>query len=79
MHQKIEVLMGVYNGEKYIAAQMESILNQTYKNIHLIIRDNCSEDTTRDIVHQFMQKYPENITLLLLHKMWGSLATLQPC
>ena len=38
---KIDVLMTTYNGEKYLKEQIESILNQTYKNINLIISDDC--------------------------------------
>ena len=60
----VEVLMAVYNGEGYIREQIESILNQTYKNIHLIIRDNCSTDQTVAIVQGYQSKYPNKITLL---------------
>ena len=34
--QKIDILMATYNGEKYLEEQIESILNQSYKNIHLM-------------------------------------------
>ena len=54
--QKIDILLATYNGEKYLEEQIESILNQTYKNIHLIISDDCSTDRTRDI----LKKYEEN-------------------
>jgi glycosyltransferase involved in cell wall biosynthesis len=63
-NKKIDVLMAVFNGEKYIRQQVESILNQTYKNIHLSIRDNCSEDRTREIVSELIIQYPNQITLL---------------
>ena len=33
MEETIDVLLATYNGEKYLAEQIESILNQTYKNI----------------------------------------------
>jgi glycosyltransferase involved in cell wall biosynthesis len=69
--KKIEVLMAVFNGEKYIAEQMDSILRQTYSNIHLIVRDNCSTDSTQQIVEQYIQKYPDKITLLVSSKNVG--------
>ena len=50
---KIDVLMTTYNGEKYLKEQIESILKQTYKNINLIISDDCSTDNTRDILKEY--------------------------
>ena len=40
MEEKIDILLATYNGEKYVAEQIESILNQTYKNFNLIISDD---------------------------------------
>ena len=42
--EQIDILMATYNGEKYLREQIESILNQTYTNIRLIISDDCSTD-----------------------------------
>lgn len=53
--EKVDVLIATYNGEKYIKEQIESILNQTYKNIQLIISDDCSTDKTREILKQYEQ------------------------
>lgn len=52
----ISVAMCTYNGEKYIKEQLDSILQQTYKNIEVIITDDCSTDNTIDII----QKYQKN-------------------
>ena len=43
------VLMSTYNGEKYLSAQIESIFNQN-NDITLFIRDDCSKDSTVDII-----------------------------
>lgn len=56
MEEKIDVLMATYNGEKFVANQIESILNQTYKNINLIISDDCSNDRTRGILKEYEEK-----------------------
>src|SRR5512146_3281366 len=41
--------MPVYNGEKYLAEAIESVLNQTFQEFELIISDNCSNDATDQI------------------------------
>ncbi len=56
MEETIDILLASYNGEKYIAQQIESILNQSYKNIRLLISDDCSTDRTREILKQYKQK-----------------------
>jgi glycosyltransferase involved in cell wall biosynthesis len=53
MVKKVSLAMPVYNGEKYIASAIESILAQDYPDIELIITDNCSEDRTAEICKEF--------------------------
>lgn len=63
MEEKVDILLATYNGEKYVAEQIESILNQTYKNFNLIISDDCSKDSTPDI----LKKYAEKNKRIILH------------
>lgn len=49
----ISVLMPAYNSELYIAEAIESILNQSYQNIELIIFDDGSSDNTRQVIQSF--------------------------
>ena len=42
MEEKVDILIATYNGEKFIKEQIDSILNQTYQNIQLIISDDTS-------------------------------------
>ncbi len=56
-NKKVAILMSTYNGEKYLGEQIESIENQTYKNITLIIRDDESTDSTLNIVKEKKNKY----------------------
>jgi len=51
----VSVIIPVYNSEKYIAETIESVLNQTYKNIEILVVDDCSRDKTR-----------ENMTILFI-------------
>lgn len=59
----ITIVMGTYNGEKYIAEQIDSIIHQTYQNWCLLIRDDGSTDGTVAIIQAYAQKNP-NIFLL---------------
>lgn len=56
--------MATYNCEDTVSASIESILNQTYKNIEFIICDDGSTDNTYEIISKYKEKYPEKIVLL---------------
>ncbi|KIO99546.1 glycosyltransferase [Levilactobacillus brevis] len=58
MKSKILILMAVYNGEKYIESQIESILNQSYHNWQLIIQDDGSTDGTMKIIEKMKKTEP---------------------
>lgn len=60
----VEILMATYNGEKYIREQLDSILNQTYKDIRILIRDDGSKDRTIDIIKEYIEKYRYKIRLI---------------
>lgn len=49
----VDILMATYNGEKYLRNQILSLLQQTYKNWRLLIRDDGSTDTTLEIINEF--------------------------
>lgn len=57
----IEILLPVYNGEKYLAEQIESILKQTYENWILKIRNDGSLDNSQVVIDYFCRKYPNKI------------------
>ena len=50
----VSVVMSVFNAEKYLEEAIESILNQTYKNIEFIIVNDGSTDASLSIIKQFM-------------------------
>ena len=60
---KLCILLASYNGEKYIGDQLDSIINQTYKNWELIIRDDGSKDETVTILNKY-EKKDERIKIL---------------
>ena len=57
----IDILLAVYNGENYLAEQIESILSQTESDWRLIINDDCSSDHSRDIARVYSEMYPGRI------------------
>ena len=48
----ISVLLSVYNDEKNIKKSIDSILLQSYKNIELLVMDDCSMDRTYEILNE---------------------------
>ena len=51
--KKIAVMISTYNGEKYLEEQLDSIVNQDYKNLIIYIRDDGSTDNTRKILEHY--------------------------
>ena len=55
----VAVVVATYNGATYLRAQLESILQQTYKPSQIIIVDDASVDDTITIAHAFAALYSE--------------------
>lgn len=56
---RISVCMGVYNGEKYIKEQLESIRLQTRQPDEVILCDDRSTDTTCQVVDEYLTEHSE--------------------
>ena len=61
---KIDILMAAYNGERFIAEQIDSILGQTFQDFRLLIRDDGSNDNTPAIIEEYAKKYPGKIEIV---------------
>lgn len=59
---KVVVLISTYNGEKYLKEQLDSILEQTYSNIEILVREDGSKDNTLKILEQYEKN--KKITLI---------------
>jgi glycosyltransferase involved in cell wall biosynthesis len=66
----ISIVLGAYSGEKYLKEQINSILEQTYTNIELVVVDDCSTDNTPAILSTFADKY-ENVHVYFNEKNIG--------
>lgn len=54
----VDILMAVYNGEKFVAEQIDSILAQSETDWHLIICDDMSKDRSFEIISGYAQNIP---------------------
>ncbi|MCZ4243492.1 glycosyltransferase family 2 protein [Pedobacter punctiformis] len=54
----VSIAICTYNGEKHLIEQLESIVNQTYKNLQIIAVDDLSTDSTIEILKSYQNKYP---------------------
>lgn len=60
----VAVLLAVYNGEKYLKEQIESILSQSFTDFKIIIRDDGSTDSSPAIIENYCKDYPQKIFAL---------------
>ena len=61
---KLSVIIPIYNAEKYLRKTLDSILVQTYKDIEIVLVDDCSNDDSANIIKEYIQKYPEIVYFL---------------
>ena len=72
---RLTIGLPVYNGEKYVAESIESLLGQSFTDFELVISDNASTDSTGDICRQYEKqdsrvryfRQPQNIGLAPNH------------
>lgn len=53
---KVSIIIPVYNGEEFLSRCLDSVVNQVYKNIAIIIVDDSSTDNTREIIKNYAEK-----------------------
>ena len=70
INDKVSVIMSVYNNEADVSDSIESIINQTYKNIELLIVDDGSKDSTLKICKEYAKQH-KNIKLYENNKNIG--------
>lgn len=62
----VSVLVISYNSERYIIETLDSIKNQTYERIQLVLSDDGSRDQTMKIAEEWIQKNGKDLNLLRL-------------
>ena len=72
MTTAISVIIPMFNASKYVAQCLESILAQTFQNFEVIIVDDCSTDSSCDVVESYAPKFDGRLRLLQLDRNTGS-------
>lgn len=70
MSKKVTVLLSTYNGAKFVQQQLNTLYNQTYPNLKILVRDDGSSDSTINILNFEQQK--RRLELLDGHENLGS-------
>lgn len=53
----VSIAVATFNGGKYLAQQLDTLVNQTYKNLEIIVSDDGSTDHTLETLKQYAEKY----------------------
>lgn len=75
---KVSVIIPIYNAERYLSRTLESVFSQTYKNIEIILVDDCSKDNSVHIINDYKQQHSE-IKYFLQPKNMGAGAARNKC
>ena len=67
----ISVVMPVYNAQDYLADSIESVLNQSFRDLELIVVDDCSSDNSREVCKRYVEQ-DERVRLIQLKENIGA-------
>lgn len=57
----VSVVMSCYNHGKYVADTVESVINQTYKNIEFLVADDCSTDNSVEVLKGYSEYFTKEL------------------
>lgn len=67
----VSVIIPTYNVERFIKQALESVVMQTYKNIEIIVVDDCSSDLTMEIVEKIKEESDKTIVIYRQNRNMG--------
>lgn len=71
---RVSVITPIYNAEKYLEKTLASVFAQTYKNIEIVLVDDCSKDKSAQIIARLKMQHPEIIYFLQPQNMGAGAA-----
>lgn len=70
--KKVSIVLTTYNIQDLVNVSIDSLLEQTYSNIEIIIVDDDSSDNTVEVIRKFQKKHSDKIKLIKLKKNHGT-------
>lgn len=64
---KVSIIVPNYNHEKFLKQRLDSIYQQSYRNIEVILLDDCSKDDSKTILQKYANQYPD-ITITVFNE-----------
>ena len=64
MSVPLTILLSTYNGERYLAEQLDSLLRQSWRDFIVVARDDGSTDASRDLLERYAASHPRRFCLL---------------
>ncbi|GAB3317711.1 glycosyltransferase family 2 protein [Hymenobacter humi] len=71
MNPRVSVIIPNYNHARYLPRRIESVLNQTFRDIEVILMDDCSPDNSRDVIADYAAR-DSRISVVLNEQNSGS-------
>ncbi len=68
---KVSVIVPNYNHEAYLSRRLDSIFGQTYKNLEVILLDDCSSDRSREILNRYAREFADITRVMFNDKNSG--------
>lgn len=79
MSQSVSVALAVYNGEKYLAEQLDSLLNQSLVPSEIVVSDDNSTDKSLAIMKTYEKAHPGLFIILHNKKQLGYIRNFEQC
>lgn len=71
MSEKVSIIVPIYNVERYLKRCIDSLLNQVYQNIEILLIDDCSLDNSAIIAREYVEKHSDKCKYIKLKKNMG--------
>ncbi len=74
-HPSITAIVPNYNHARFLPERIDSILNQTYSAVDVLLLDDCSTDESRQVIADYCARYPDRVRAILNDQNTGNVFT----